>query len=478
MEKDPDVICLTETKCDKDMLNQNLYNVDKYNIIRKDRKSQNAPGRGVAILVRKNLTVDETSVAELNSFEGQESVWCEIRNKNGKDIIIGTVYRPPSASVECNDRICELLRKCEELSGEKQILVCGDFNMDNILWEENRIQEGSPNLGQASKLLDVINDCFWVQNVSEWTHMRNSESASRLDLVFSKTDGEVEDLTYLAPLGKSKHAVLCCNVAVDRIPEEQECKLSKLNYHKADLNKMKTLFKDAEWNSLYQAGTASEKWEIFTGIYNRTVKACVPTFKCRRSSPKPKWMNRELQQLIHRKQQAWKKYRERKCAARRNEYNAIRNSVTRAVRATKYNYEKRVATDTLENPKHFWAYVRSKTSVKENITHLRNDSGTLTDNDNETANVMNKAFNQVFVREDVSQPVPVPTTQFQGVRVEDIQVTRADIRKRLQDLNPDKAPGPDGVSPFILKECAEMLCDPLHDIFYVSVETGDVPQDW
>lgn len=67
-------------------------------------------------------------------------------------------------------------------------------------------------------------------------------------------------------------------MAVDRIPEEQECKLFKLNYHKADLDKMKTLFKDAEWKSLYQAGTASEKGEVFTGIYNRTVKACVPTY--------------------------------------------------------------------------------------------------------------------------------------------------------------------------------------------------------
>lgn len=125
MNEDPDVICLTETKCNKDMLNQNLYNVDKYNIVRKDQRCENAPGGGVAILVRKNLTVDETSVAESNSFEGQEGVWCEIKNKNGRNVIIGAVYRPPSSSVESNDRICDLLRKCEELSGERNSCVQG-----------------------------------------------------------------------------------------------------------------------------------------------------------------------------------------------------------------------------------------------------------------------------------------------------------------------------------------------------------------
>ena len=78
---------------------------------------------------------------------------------------------------------------------------------------------------------------------------------------------------------------------------------------------------------------------------------------------------------------------------------------------------------------------------------------------------MNEAFNGVFVREDVSQPSPNPNNIFQGPKVEDVTITRQRIKKRLEELKVNKTPGPDGISALILKECSEVLCEPLSDIF-------------
>ena len=56
---------------------------------------------------------------------------------------------------------------------------------------------------------------------------------------------------------------------------------------------------------------------------------------------------------------------------------------------------------------------------------------------------MNKAFNGVFVEEDASIPTPVPQTTFQGLQISNVKIKREDVKRRLQELNVNKAPGPD-----------------------------------
>ena len=41
-----------------------------------------------------------------------------------------------------------------------------------------------------------------------------------------------------------------------------------------------------------------------------------------------------------------------------------------------------------------------------------------------------------------------------------------------------KAVGPDGVCPRLLKDCAAQLCQPLHRIFNLSLQLGQVPARW
>ena len=52
------------------------------------------------------------------------------------------------------------------------------------------------------------------------------------------------------------------------------------------------------------------------------------------------------------------------------------------------------------------------------------------------------------------------------------------MRKLLQEVNPLKACGPDGVSSHILKEMSQELAPIIRYIFAQSLETGNVPGDW
>ena len=48
----------------------------------------------------------------------------------------------------------------------------------------------------------------------------------------------------------------------------------------------------------------------------------------------------------------------------------------------------------------------------------------------------------------------------------------------LKDLNPNKAPGPDGIHARILKVCAANLVYPLSLLFDLSYRSGSIPSDW
>ena len=49
---------------------------------------------------------------------------------------------------------------------------------------------------------------------------------------------------------------------------------------------------------------------------------------------------------------------------------------------------------------------------------------------------------------------------------------------RLQVLNPNKSPGPDGIHPRVLHSCRDVLALPLSIIFSKCFNYGFVPQDW
>ena len=60
----------------------------------------------------------------------------------------------------------------------------------------------------------------------------------------------------------------------------------------------------------------------------------------------------------------------------------------------------------------------------------------------------------------------------------DIHITQKGFEKLLMNLKPNKATGPDSLSPRILKELSSQIVPILTKIFQMSLETGEIPEDW
>ena len=57
-------------------------------------------------------------------------------------------------------------------------------------------------------------------------------------------------------------------------------------------------------------------------------------------------------------------------------------------------------------------------------------------------------------------------------------MTEEHVQEELHSLNEEKAPGPDDMSPYLLKKCAKQLAYPLMLIFGKSLEEGQLSEQW
>ena len=58
----------------------------------------------------------------------------------------------------------------------------------------------------------------------------------------------------------------------------------------------------------------------------------------------------------------------------------------------------------------------------------------------------------------------------------DINFTHDDIKEAVRTLRTSSAPGPDGISAFLLKKYIDVLVIPLHYIWRTSLDTGQMPE--
>ena len=127
-------------------------------------------------------------------------------------------------------------------------------------------------------------------------------------------------------------------------------------------------------------------------------------------------------------------------------------------------------------------YMRRLQTNPSGIAQLSNEKGERTDQVLEIADTLGRYFQEVYTREDLSNnihdlstSIVPPPEQFSDL---DICLDEGSVEKALARLQSDKSPGPDGVHPMLLKECAKFLANPVSKIFKKSLDSGKIPQDW
>ena len=88
-------------------------------------------GGGVALYIKDDISFSQVGLHQYNvSNKDVECLWIRVIRGNAKDMLLGTLYRPPGGDIEAF--FSYLNKSLEELGNNfnKEIFVMGDFNIN------------------------------------------------------------------------------------------------------------------------------------------------------------------------------------------------------------------------------------------------------------------------------------------------------------------------------------------------------------
>ena len=319
-------------------------------------------------------------------------------------------------------------------------------------------------VGEGLRLEDLKLDNFLHQMVREPTQGENV-----LDLIFSTEEDLISEVEVGEALAGSDHNTVQCMVG---LPSDQEVNRTRerWNPRRADYdNFLRDLFELPR----PVVGPAEDMWAAFRQNFLDIQIRRIP---CKRIGGKnctnPSWFNGGISREIKKLYQEAKRHPtpEAEC-----HLTIQRRVVKKMIRQVKVAEEHRVAFSCKDNPMEFFGYV-NKQRPRAPLGPVLSDNGQLLTSDRDIATEFNNYFSSVFTVENMNN-IPDPVVVHAGDTLRSIDCHEPGILEKLKDLKPDKAPGPDGFLPRVLKAVADGVAPHLCPIFNRSLATGDVPSD-
>ena len=134
------------------------------------------------------------------------------------------------------------------------------------------------------------------------------------------------------------------------------------------------------------------------------------------------------------------------------------------------------------NKKSFFTYMKSKNKEKTKIGPFVDNKGKVIDDI--PANTLQKQYCDMWSSPKLEDRIDNPDEFFDDSdknaepRITGITFTMEKIRKAINKVRIDAAPGPDGISPYILKTFCDEILSPLEAIYTDSMDNSIFPAIW
>ena len=462
-EKDPSAICLQET-----MLQEKInISLTKYNILRKDSKSDSANG-GVALFINQSFLFSEVALdTPLQAVAARVSLH--------KTITICSLYLPPGTNVNKQD----LVHLISQLP--PPYIIMGDFNGHSPLWGSNDVNTRGQIIQSVFEELDA---CLFNNGSPTYVNA-TSHLPFHLDLT-------VCDPTLLLDFEWTVHDDLCGSdhFPIFLIPIETNLEnkaprgwnLKKANWAYFQSLCKEQLSDDSILNS-------DDPALVFSDTLLKIAEQSVPRMKQVKNQPRNPWFNKECKTLQKRRKTAQR--RAFSCPTQENvmNYKKLRAKARYTFKQSKkQSWKQYVSSLTSKTPSaKVWKAIR-KIKGKggtSSISHLRVGNNLITDkvavsnliaetiSENSSAKNYCAQFQKIKATEE-SKPC-----NFQSNNSEDYNVlfSLQELKLALQKST-DSATGLDGIHYQFLTHLPEESLRLLLSIFNHIWTSGHFPESW
>ena len=272
---------------------------------------------------------------------------------------------------------------------------------------------------------------------------------------------------------KSDHCMVSTKVSI--VNKEPVKQVQRQNWAKANWAAMERDLGQVDWARKFQGTGAEEAWAILQEKVRATIAENVPVFR-RRNADQPAWLSQNILREVRRKKRMWHKA---KAGVDVDKYKEVEKKVRNMIRQAKKKYEKKLSEGGNDGKarRKFFAYIKRRTKPRSTVGPFKAPDGATVDQDKDMAGILNSFFASTFTREPAGDPPQAAARQFRSEATH-VRFTPYRVKRKIRELKPFSAAGPDGIGPQLLKKLQDVLAEPLAAVMNKSMNSGKVPADW
>ena len=269
---------------------------------------------------------------------------------------------------------------------------------------------------------------------------------------------------------KSDHYAITFDLKL-KIAREKPVKTQRFNFKKANWDNLNTELNNVNWISVLDCLEPDIAWLRFKDILNSLLHIHIPKVTVKLNS-QPPWFDTECYLKCKEKEGLHKKYKSTKSIQDELKFSLCRKEFKNLLRS-KMRDNLYCSNDRNVICKQFWSHVKTK-SRSNRIPEVMKHEGSISSQSTIKANMFNDYFHKQFSHSSTYDT----DVNFSNDELFDIDFSCTRIKQLLDEININKAAGPDGIPGYILKHCSIRLCRPLSIIYKLIYNTGIIPQEW
>ena len=195
------------------------------------------------------------------------------------------------------------------------------------------------------------------------------------------------------------------------------------------------------------------------------------------------WITNEIRRNMNYRYKLFKTAMRTKDVTAWAKYKKVRNEITALLRRAKASFF-REKIDSVKSTAAYWKILSEATNPKRRpqIGPIRREANSLAVRDGEKANLINTFFPTVgtsLSRNPTCQaPVETRNDPAPTQTISTNPISEESISRKIKALKPNKAGGPDGITPRLLRLAEPAVVPSLTKLYSISVNSGEVFKRW
>ena len=352
--------------------------------------------------------------------------------------------------------------------------MMGDFNFPHTLpdtWKNGLTKPGisGDETNMIQNMQTIVDEFFLEQLIDTSTH----QDGNILDLIFTNNKDLLHSFSCDETIYSDHYHVHCKSNYTTGHPIKQEFSAPRedsfdnLNFFSDDVNwdKIMQELSDCEWDNIFEhCDSHSTMVDTFIEFCYNVCKKYVPEKKAKQGNTKRIKIPRYRRNLMRRRNKIKKQLTKKKVTTRRrtklkHELVEIELSLKTDYCKEKAEQENLAVSAIRKNSKHFYAYAKKFSKVRQGIGPLTGPNSEPVSCPKKMADILSEQYASVWTSPSRTQPDPTNTP---NQTISDINLAPPDLENAIDELSNNASPRPRQISSHTSKKVQEIIIIPAY----------------